>query len=145
MLLALASCSDSGPRSDGPVGAPFDGRAHDGWKGERSPTGSSVGGACKRDEDCAEPPSGKCYTVIGGGPVPSITFPGGYCSAACGDDGGPGCGASGGCATVGSGGGMTSATLSMCTKPCTKPEECRTAEGYTCRIIFFGFGYCAPP
>jgi hypothetical protein len=40
---------------------------------------------------------------------------------------------------------MGSVTLSMCTRPCTRPEECRTAEGYRCQIVLFGFGYCAPP
>jgi len=145
VLLLLTSCGGSGSRADG-AGSSGDGRdLKDGRRGEQSGGKSSVGGPCARDEDCADPPSGQCFTTIGGGMAPTITFPGGYCSAGCGDDAGPGCGKSGGCTTVGSSGGMGSVTLSMCTKPCTKPEECRTTEGYTCRIILFGFGYCAPP
>ncbi len=143
LCLLLAACGGSGTRGD--AGVVGEGSRREGLGGERPAGGSLVGGPCARDEDCAEPPSGVCFKTVGGGPVPALTFPGGYCSAGCGDDGGPGCGGSGGCTTTGSGGGMGSATLSMCTKPCTRADECRTAEGYTCRILLFGFGYCAPP
>ena len=113
-----------------------------------APGTAKVGDPCARDEDCAEPPNAQCFTTVGGGMAPTVVFPGGYCSRGCGNEDAstPDCGASGGCAQIGlSGGGGGSATLSFCAKSCKKNEDCRVAEGYTCRIIFPGFpGVCAP-
>ena len=115
----------------------------------RTPGTSKVGGPCANDSDCAEPPNAECFTTVGGGMFPTIVFPGGYCSKACGheDSGTPDCGAEGGCAQLsmsGSGGG--SVKMSFCAKGCKKNEDCRVSEGYTCRIIIPGFpGFCAPP
>jgi hypothetical protein len=145
LILLLAGCNNGGtPSGDGKLG---DGRAsRDGLArstdGKKTGTGK-VGDPCVRDEDCADPPDAQCFTTIGGGMAPKITFPGGYCSKACDTDGGtPDCGTVGGCSTVGMSGGGTTATLTMCTRGCTKPEECRVAEGYSCKVIFFGIGFC---
>lgn len=103
-----------------------------------------IGEACTSDEQCTDPPDAECFTTIGGGPVPSVTFPGGYCSKAC-DSGGDSdqCGASGGCTTASVAGGMSSVQLSICTAPCSSDAECRTAEGYKCVMVLPGFGYCS--
>lgn len=113
-----------------------------------APGTAKVGEPCTRDEDCAEPPNAKCFTTVGGGFAPTVTFPGGYCSRGCGneDSGSPDCGEGGGCAQMGLSGGMGSSQMSFCAKICKKNEECRVAEGYTCRFFFPGLpGFCAPP
>jgi len=149
LLLALGACSDSGsPTGDGHAGDGLllgDGVHTGEHLGDGKKTGSGkVGDPCTRDEDCVDPADAKCFTTIGGGPFPKISFPGGYCSKDCSQDGGSAdCGTVGGCATIGMSGGQGSVTLTMCVKSCKKKEDCRTAEGYTCRIILFGLGYCA--
>jgi hypothetical protein len=144
LALALAGCSSSAPARDGKAG---DGRtAGDGVRpgtdGRKTGTGK-VGDPCTRDEDCVDPPDAQCFTTIGGGLAPTITFPGGYCSKACETDGGtPDCGSVGGCSTISMGGGRSSMTLTMCTRGCTRPDECRVSESYSCKIIFLGLGFC---
>lgn len=94
-----------------------------------------VGDPCASDGDCGGIPSAEafCLTSVGG----YISFPGGYCSSYCTDDG-P-CGAGAVCVVMYSYG--------ICMQPCTSDTECRTAEGYTCNAIPYvtDAPYCVPP
>lgn len=147
-LPAIAACSASGSPSPGGGGG-------SGANGGTSATGGSGGGsgattagngkvgdACAKDSDCTDPPDAKCFTTIGNAQVGTVTFPGGYCSKACSGEGGNECGTSGGCADIGSSGGGTTVTLSMCTAPCKTNTDCRTGDGYVCHVLIPGFGFC---
>jgi hypothetical protein len=137
--LGLTTCSSSHP----PGG---DGVKGDGVKtGDGSGAGAQgkVGARCDRNEDCTDPPRAECFKDVGGG----VVFPGGYCSRVCSvevDAGTVDCGKEGGCAQVGINGASGTTTMTFCAKACTKESDCRTSEGYGCRIIFFGLGFCAP-
>lgn len=105
--------------------------------------GGKVGDACVTNEDCTDPPDAECFTTIGGGPVPEITFPGGYCSKACDTDGPDDqCGSNGACSSSGVSGGMSSVNLTICLAFCSAPDQCRTDEGYQCAMLLPGFGTC---
>lgn len=154
-LLCAVACDDGKSSGDGSAAGdgkqPHDIRLTEAGKpmpDGTTPGAAKVGDPCTSDQDCVEPPQAQCFRTVGGGMVPSITFPGGYCSRGCGDEdaGSPDCGEGGGCAQLGLSGGRGSVTMSLCAKGCKKNEDCRAAEGYTCRIIFPGFpGFCAPP
>jgi hypothetical protein len=112
--------------------------------GGGSTGGGQIGDACSTDADCTAVAGAECWTTIGGGPVPEITFPGGFCSRACdtGSDQND-CGDIAACVSLGMSGGQSSVTLTMCTPPCKTNEECRVAEGYHCQVVLPGFGYCS--
>ena len=75
--------------------------------------------------------------------MPTITFPGGFCSKACDTQSSDNdCGDVAACASVGVSGGQGSVTLTMCTPPCSQDSECRQAEGYRCQIILPPYGFC---
>jgi hypothetical protein len=108
--------------------------------------GGEIGDPCSSTADCTAVPGAECWTTIGGGPVPSVTFPGGFCSKACDTQSEEKeCGEIAGCSSVGSSGGGVSATLTMCSPPCASDAECRQSEGYKCFQIIPGFGVCTPP
>ncbi len=150
LLAALFSCDDGG-------GSTSDGSSsrHDVRRSEAGiplfdsivPGKAHVGDPCRQDSDCVEPPDAKCFTTLGEGSGPSITFPGGYCSRAYEetDGGSPDCGAGGGSFSLTGFGGQSSSTLMMCAKICNTEADCRVSEGYTCRYIFPGLpGFCLP-
>jgi len=106
--------------------------------------GGQIGDACSTDADCTGVAGAECWTTIGGGPVPEITFPGGFCSKACNEGSDQSeCGDTAACVSLGMSGGQTTVTLTMCTPPCKTNEECRVADGYHCQVILPGFGYCS--
>jgi hypothetical protein len=103
-----------------------------------------VGDPCIEDSDCKSIPGGECFLKIDPQPAfgfPGMSWPGGYCSKACTAED-QDCGDSGSCNQSGSGGGSSSWKMEYCTKPCKADTECRTAEGYTCKIVLLNFGYC---
>ena len=105
-----------------------------------------IGDACSTNADCTAVPGSECYTTIGGGPVPTISFPGGFCSKVCDiNSSEKECGEIAGCSQVGASGGRISTTLTMCSPPCANDGECRASEGYKCWQIVPGFGICVPP
>ncbi len=106
--------------------------------------GGDIGDPCTTNADCTVVEGSECWTTIGGGPVPEVTFPGGYCGKACSNEGGNECGENAGCTTTSVSGGMSSVTLSMCTPPCKRDEECRVSEGYHCQLVLANFGVCVP-
>lgn len=148
--VALCACSSGAKKPDG--GEAGAGQTSDGAKAGDGPhqagDGSlaapgEVGSACTSDQDCTNPAGARCFKTVGGGPAPTVTFPNGYCSKACGRDGDK-CG-KGGCASVGlSGSGGGSVKMTFCAAGCSKDTDCREAEGYKCMIIFFGLGICVP-
>lgn len=152
-LVLLAGCSASGDPNDTGDGGSGSGAAGNTGGGGESSGGAggaahgngAIGDACSTDADCTDPPA-ECWTTIGGGPVPTITFPGGFCSKACDPQASDNpCGDVAGCATLGSAGGMSSVTLTMCTPPCASDADCRAGEGYKCFQIFPGVGVCTLP
>jgi hypothetical protein len=93
---------------------------------------ASVGEACDAKRGCEEEDGCKQSTAIG---VVPVTFPGGYCTAACttNDD----CPDGTGCVT----------SAGQCMDLCAGAVECRTAEGYTCQNLPLqstGPKYCLP-
>ena len=109
------------------------------------PDGSTPGNGVVGDP-CAD--VGQCGGIVGGLPTECltslmsfITFPGGYCTAACTAGDPDPCADSGGvCLNV--------TIASYCVKPCTDVSECRGGEGYTCTANPMGGGtetYCLPP
>ena len=70
-----------------------------------------------------------CATEVGG-----LAFPGGYCTIDRCDE--RGCPEGAICADV----EVPDGTVDFCMRTCSAPEECRTAEGYTC-----AGGVCLPP
>ncbi len=154
-VVLLPACSaSSGSGSTGGSGASAGSAAGaSGGSGGTSSGGASgaaagsrtVGEPCTSNEQCTDPPDAECYTTIGGGPVPSITFPGGYCSKPCDGNTDGECGTEGGCVQSSFSGGQGSVTLSICASGCATNAECREAEGYQCQLILPGFGFCAPP
>lgn len=123
-----------------------------GGSGGSSGTGAQSGGSgeigepCTSNADCSAVPGAECYTTIGGGPVPTVTFPGGFCSKTCDTQSTEKeCGEKAGCASIGQSGGRVSTTLTLCTPPCASDAECRMAEGYKCFQIIPGIGVCTPP
>lgn len=149
-LLVLAGCD---VEDDGGGGGDRDGAVTPGRDGATTPTPpptagrALVGEPCSTATDCAEPPRATCFTTVsGGGFVPDMVFPGGYCSRGCDESEGDDCGGSGTCATLSSAGGMISSMFQFCAKPCTTEADCRNAEGYRCHVVFPGFpGVCVPP
>jgi hypothetical protein len=99
------------------------------------PATGTVGAPCSDDSACGgvPGPDALCMTSIGAW----ISFPGGYCTAYCTDDG-P-CGTAGRCVIMYSYG--------ICMQPCTDPSQCRMGEGYTCYSIPYVTDdtYCVPP
>lgn len=109
-----------------------------------APGKGDVGDPCTQDSDCKSIPGGECFLKIDPQPAfgfPGMSWPGGYCSKACTTED-QDCGDSGSCNQSGSGGGSASWKMEYCTKPCQADSECRTAEGYSCKIVLLNFGYC---
>ena len=157
-LLAACSASEGGgsPSGTGATGAGSStggsGNAASGGgagSGAGSGGGTSkgeIGDPCTTDADCTAVAGSECFTTIGGGPAPTITFPGGFCSKGCNiDSTEKECGEIAGCSSVGTAGGGISTTLTMCSPPCKDDSECRSAEGYKCWQILPGMGICVPP
>ncbi len=154
---AGCSASDSGPggggkpnnggsANGGGAGNGNAGSAHGGSStGGAATGGGDIGDPCGSNADCTLVEGSECWTTIGGGPVPEIHFPGGFCGKACSNEGGNECGEKAGCSSVSQAGGSGSVKLSMCSPPCSTNDECRSAEGYKCQILFGKFGVCAPP
>jgi hypothetical protein len=156
-LVIGCSANDSGGGSGGGGGSAGSGATGTGagsGSGGATGTGASggsgggsapgeIGDPCSTDADCTAVAGAECWTTIGGGPVPSITFPGGFCSKAC-DTGSSDkeCGEIAACASIGVSGGQGSVTLTMCTPPCSQDSECRQAEGYRCQVILPPYGFC---
>ncbi|MBI3200828.1 MAG: hypothetical protein HYZ29_04725 [Myxococcales bacterium] len=155
VLLLGCSASDGAGGSGGASGSAGQGAAASGGSGGGSGGGGSgaapngggeIGDACSTNADCTAVPGSECFTTIGGGPVPTVTFPGGFCSKACDTQSTEKeCGEKAGCASVGQSGGGMSTTLTLCSPPCANDGECRQAEGYKCMQIIPGIGVCAPP
>ncbi|MEW5850950.1 MAG: hypothetical protein AB2A00_19340 [Myxococcota bacterium] len=104
-----------------------------------------VGDPCSTAADCTELTDMECYTTVTNpfsGEVVA-NFPGGFCSKGCpnGDE----CGDEYACATMSQSGGNSSAQLQICVPTCSTSDECRAAEGYTCKTFFGLGGYCSPP
>lgn len=111
--------------------------------GSASTYGGQIGDACATDADCTVPPDAECWTTIGGGMAPEITFPGGYCSKDCDPESSDNeCGDVAGCSSFGVSGGQGSVTLTMCAPPCGSDAECREDEGYRCLQLLPGIGVC---
>ena len=91
---------------------------------EAEPPGGTVGDRCYSSTQCAGVPgTGRlCLTTLMG----YLTFPGGYCSAACTSD--VECGPEGKCMDVYDLG-------NFCLKMCDSAADCRTSEGYDCTAI----------
>ncbi len=136
--------SGTGASSSGGSGAGTGtGGSSSGGSGATATGGGQIGDACATNDDCKVPADAECWTTIGGGFAPEITFPGGFCSKACGKDGGDGeCGPEAGCSTSSVSGGQGSVSLTMCAPPCSKNEDCRVAEGYKCLQLLPGIGVC---
>lgn len=160
VFLAACSASDGGPGGGGMSNNGGSAGNANGGNGGNANAGSANGGSgaggsssgagdigdpCGSNADCTLVEGSECWTTIGGGPVPEVHFPGGFCGKACSNEGGNECGENAGCASVSQSGGMISTKLSMCTPPCSVDEDCRSAEGYKCQIVFGNFGVCAPP
>jgi hypothetical protein len=110
-----------------------------------SPPGE-IGAACATNEDCNNPPDAECFTTIGGGPLPTITFPGGFCSKGCDPSSNDQeCGDKAGCSSMGTASGGITVQLNMCSPPCADDRDCRQSEGYACFQILPGLGICVPP
>lgn len=138
-----ASGSGASGGGGGTSGSGGSGTGATGAGGSGAVAGGQIGDACQTNDDCTNPPDAECWTTIGGGPVPEITFPGGFCSKACDANGPDGqCGDEAGCSTTSVSGGQGSVQLSMCSPPCSSDAECRQAEGYKCFQIIPGFGVC---
>ena len=137
------SNTGAGGSGSGGSGAAGQGGGANGGSGGSGSTGDgAIGSACSTDADCTDPPA-ECWTTIGGGPAPTITFPGGFCSKGCDPQSGEAeCGDVASCAQTSVSGGMSSVTLTMCTPPCASDAECRAAEGYKCLQLFPGIGFC---
>ena len=149
--LALAACAGGGGGSSSKKDAGLDAAATDGSSGPDSAGADGahgygdIGSPCASNADCTVVPGSECFLTIGGGPVPSITFPGGFCSKACDASSSElQCGARGSCASTQLSDGKTSVTLTICTVTCAKDDECRQADGYQCNQLLPGIGVCAP-
>ncbi|MCA9628979.1 MAG: hypothetical protein KC766_14970 [Myxococcales bacterium] len=125
-------------------GSGNNGGSTQGGNGGSTTGGGDIGDPCTTNADCTIVEGSECWTTIGGGGFPEVTFPGGYCGKACSNEGGNECGENAGCTMTSVSGGMGSVTLSMCTPPCSGDEECRASEGYHCQIVFGNFGVCVP-
>lgn len=127
---------------DGPVDAPVDTTPDSAPETipdmtETTPdaTGGIVGDPCYTSTQCSGVPgSGRtCLTSLMG----YITFPGGYCSAACTSSADCGTGAQ--CVNITDLG-------NYCLEQCTMATECRTAETYSCSGLSGVSGtFCIPP
>ena len=158
-LLGACSASEGGGSQTGTGatggasvgGAGGGGGSASGGSGNASSSGGGtgkgeIGDACSTNADCTAVPGAECYTTIGGGPVPTINFPGGFCSKVCDiNSTEKECGEIAGCSSIGASGGRISTTLTMCSPPCANDGECRAAEGYKCWQILPGIGICVPP
>ena len=157
ILVLAAGCSASdggggqgtggagtGAASSGGSGAGVGtGGSSSGGSGAGTTGGGQIGDPCVSNDDCKVPADAECWTTIGGGFAPEITFPGGFCSKACDTNGASDqCGDEAGCSSTSVSGGQGSVTLTMCSPPCSSNAECREAEGYTCLQIIPGFGVC---
>jgi len=157
VLLSGCSASDGAGGSGGSsggggsgagagAGGGSGGSSSGGGSGAGAAGGGEIGDPCTTSADCTAVPGSECYTTLGGGPVPTITFPGGFCSKACDTQSSEKeCGEKAGCASVGQSGGGVSTTLTICSPPCANDGECRQAEGYKCLQIIPGIGVCTPP
>jgi hypothetical protein len=86
-----------------------------------------VGDPCTRTSQCTSVPTSSpvtCLREISYGSE-STPFPGGYCSAACGES--SDCGSGADCVGWG--------PYLWCFKLCDSPDLCRVSEGYTCGIL----------
>lgn len=83
-----------------------------------------TGDSCHSSDECGCVPGAgrECLTNLSG----YVTFPGGYCSAACTSD--SECGEGARCVAITTG-------HQMCLKLCRSTSQCRMAEGYTCEPI----------
>jgi hypothetical protein len=144
-LLCLLSCGNGSPRP-GDGRSLGDGAKVDGSRGDGSGAGGPIGSPCTRHEDCTEPAGAGCLQTLGGGLVPTMSFPGGYCAKPCESDGGlPDCGTGATCVGFTSSLGGPTTSMRLCAKKCSRDEECRVAEGYVCRMVLPGLGYCFVP
>lgn len=155
LILQLAACSASSGSGSGSGAASGSGASSStggtaaGGSGNASAGGATAGGdigdPCSTNAECTVVPGSECFTTIGGGPVPTVTFPGGFCSKGCdGNSEQNECGDTAACASVSTAGGGMSTTLSICTPPCATNDECRVADGYHCQLLLPGIGFCAP-
>jgi hypothetical protein len=152
-VFLVAACDGGGSWKDGgEAGAGGDGGSAVGdgagpTDGTGSQGGAPVGSPCEVDTDCNQALELICFTEVGGVMgAPKITFPNGYCSKGClGGDEEVDCGENAGCATMGFGGGQTSAQLQFCARICDNVADCREAEGYKCmKLLPFFPGSCSP-
>ena len=105
---------------------------------EDSPTSGIVGDACTVADDCGGIPATniRCLEILTGGPGTTITFPEGYCSAACTEDGD--CGGDATCERFGP-------DLNLCLDACESDTDCRESDGYECRARMGGSDtFCLP-
>jgi len=93
---------------------------------EDSPTSGIVGDACTDADDCGSIPAEdiRCLDELRVGGGFTITFPEGYCSAACTED--ADCGGDATCEVFGM-------DLMLCLDACTEDADCREDDGYECR------------
>lgn len=104
-----------------------------------APSSGIVGDACTGADDCGGIPATDItciedLTIAGGY---TITFPGGYCSAECTEDGD--CGGDATCERFGT-------DISYCLDGCTETSDCRESEGYECRARMGDTDtFCLPP
>ena len=102
--------------------------------GPEEPETGIVGDPCYTTAQCENVPgAGRlCMTSLMG----YVTFPGGYCSASCTDDGD--CGPQGDCVNLADLG-------NYCLKRCDMfGSDCRTAETYECTTLMSEQTYCLP-
>jgi hypothetical protein len=102
-------------------------------------TGSGiVGDACGDADECGGIPAEdiRCLDELLVGSGITITFPEGYCSAACGSD--EDCGEGASCERFGS-------DINYCLDECRRDSDCREDDGYECRARMGGSDtYCLP-
>ena len=147
-LSLLAACGDDPRRARldaGPITAPSDARPSATSDATAPPPSGSggVGDPCTVDTDCVDPPDLMCMRDG----VAGVSFPGGFCTKACGEGEDPPpdeCGSEGVCATLSMSGGGIGVSGQFCTTSCESTADCRASEGYTCRTIL-SFGVCGPP
>jgi hypothetical protein len=98
-------------------------------------TGGVLGDPCSVAGDCMGVSSEHRDCLLA---MSETTFTNGYCSNWCDSD--MNCDTGGRCVNL-------YVTMHFCFKACSTPSECRTAEGYTCRVIPYSDDartYCFP-
>lgn len=103
---------------------------------QRPVSSTRTGARCTRDSDC-EGAVPSCDTSLQRGASP-LSFPLGYCSAACRDD--FDCGPRGACAMTQAQAALAQTAVpnvymsfpARCLKPCSSDVDCRVDDGYRC-------------